>query len=127
MIARITIASTTRDVTSVYARRGRSRIHYRVVDVYEGDTLSEKRTRTSTRPLTLGQLETFFNGAWPLLAVLDMNFADTGYDLGEMPRLVDVDSQFCPDLEELYVQRITSWSQEQQTALELDQGVDREG
>jgi len=127
MIARITIASTARDVTSVYARRGRSRIHYRVVDEYEGDTLSEKRTRTSTRPLTLGQLETFFNGAWPLLAVLDMNFADTGYDLGEMPRLVDVDSQFCPDLEELYVQRITSWSQEQQTALELDQGVDREG
>ena len=127
MIARITIASTARDVTSVYARRGRSRIHYRVVDEYEGDTLSAKRTRTSTRPLTLGQLETFFNGAWPLLAVLDMNFADTGYDLGEMPRLVDVDSQFCPDLEELYVQRITSWSQEQQTALELDQGVDREG
>jgi len=38
MIARITIASTTQDVTSVYAGRGRDRIHYRVVDEYEGDT-----------------------------------------------------------------------------------------
>ena len=41
-IARITIASVTQDVTCVYARRGKNRIHYRVVDEYEGDTLSEK-------------------------------------------------------------------------------------
>lgn len=34
-IARITIASTTQDVTSVYARRGKNRIRYRVVDEYE--------------------------------------------------------------------------------------------
>ena len=39
-IARITIASTTQDVTSVYARRGKNRIRYRVVDEYDGDTLS---------------------------------------------------------------------------------------
>lgn len=38
-IARITIASTTRDVTSVYAKRGKHRIYYRVVDEYNGDTL----------------------------------------------------------------------------------------
>ena len=126
MIARITIASTTQDVTSVYARRGRGRIHYRVVDEYEGDTLFEKRTRISTRPLTLGQLESFFNGAWPLLAVLDMNFADTGYDLRKMLRFVDVDSQFYPDLEDLYVHRITSWAQRQRAALELDQEQDLE-
>ena len=126
MIARFTIASTTQDVTSVYARRARGRIHYRVVDEYEGDTLSEKRTRTSTRPLTLGQLESFFNGAWPLLAVLDMNFADTGYDLRKMLRFVDVDSQFYPDLEDLYIHRITSWAQRQRAALELDQEQDLE-
>jgi hypothetical protein len=52
-IARVTIASTTQDVTSVYARRTKHRIVYRVVDEYDGDTLSEKRTRTSIRPLTL--------------------------------------------------------------------------
>jgi hypothetical protein len=69
-IARITIASVTQDVTSVYARRGKNRIHYRVVDEYEGETLSGKDTRTSTRPLTLGQLEEFFNTAWSIFAVL---------------------------------------------------------
>jgi hypothetical protein len=58
-IAHITIASTTQDVTSVYARRRKNRIHYRVVDEYDGDTLPEKSTRTSTRPLTLGGLESF--------------------------------------------------------------------
>jgi hypothetical protein len=52
MIAGITIASTTQDVTCVYARRGKNRIHYRVVDEYQGDTLSDRQARTSVRPLT---------------------------------------------------------------------------
>ena len=43
-IARITIASTTQDVTSVYARRGKRRIYYRVVDEYEGETLDYEAT-----------------------------------------------------------------------------------
>src|SRR6185369_16293058 len=51
IVARFTIASVTQDVTCVYARRGRNRIHYRVVDEYGGDTLTDKTTRTSTRPL----------------------------------------------------------------------------
>jgi hypothetical protein len=49
-IARINIDSTTSDVTSVYAKAGKDRIRYRVVDEYNGDTLSEKRTRSSRRP-----------------------------------------------------------------------------
>ncbi len=49
-IARINIDSTTSDVTSVYAKAGKNRIRYRVVDEYNGDTLSEKRTRSSKRP-----------------------------------------------------------------------------
>jgi hypothetical protein len=71
IIARVVIASTTQDVTCVYARRGKHRIHYRVVDEYEGDTLSGRSARTSTRPLTLGQLEAFFNGAWSIFDVLE--------------------------------------------------------
>ena len=39
-IARISIRSTTGDVTSLYARRGEGCIHYRVVDEYGGDTLT---------------------------------------------------------------------------------------
>jgi hypothetical protein len=110
MIARITIASTTQDVTCVYARRGKNRIHYRVVDEYGGDTLSGRNTRTSVKPLTLGQLESFFTGAWPLFDVLEMNFGDDGYDLEPMQSfVVSVDSEFYPDLDWLYRWRIASW------------------
>jgi hypothetical protein len=72
-IARIEIASTTFDVTSVYARREDGRIHYRVVDEYGGDTLTDARERTSREPLTLGELYDFFMDAWPLGDVLEMN------------------------------------------------------
>jgi hypothetical protein len=75
-IARINIDSTTSDVTSVYAKAGKDRIRYRVVDEYNGDTLSEKRTRRSKRPLSLGELIEFLLGAWPLQEVLEMNELD---------------------------------------------------
>jgi hypothetical protein len=65
-IVRIDINSTTSDVTNVYARPGKDRIYYRVVDEYRGDTLTEKRTRSSKRPLSLGELITFFLAAWPV-------------------------------------------------------------
>ena len=114
MIARITIASTTQDVTCVYARRGKNRIHYRVVDEYGGDTLSGRNARTSIRPLTLGQLESFFTGAWSIFDVLEVNFGDDGYDLEEMQDfVVSVDSEFYPELGWLYRRRITSWAAEQ--------------
>jgi hypothetical protein len=119
MIASITIASVPRDVTSVYARRGKHRIHYRVVDEYDGDTLSEPRARTSTRPLTLGQLEVFFNGAWSLFGVLAMNFDD--YDVEEMLRfVVSVDSPFYPQIGQLYEQRIRAWASARRAELGLD-------
>ena len=78
-IARITIASVTQDVTSIYARRTKHRIVYRVVDEYGGETLAEKNTRSSKQPLTLVQLADFFLGGWDLLQVLEMNsFNDRG-------------------------------------------------
>lgn len=119
MIARITIASTTQDVTCVYARRCKNRIHYRVVDEYGGDTLSGRATRTSLRPLTLGQLEAFFSNAWPILDVLDCNFGDDGYD----PELMDdfvvsIDSQFYPEFDVLYRRKISDWGTEQRDLLQ---------
>ncbi len=75
-IARINIDSTTSDVTSVYAKAGKNRIYYRVVDEYNGDTLSDKHTRSSTRPLTLEELVEFFLGAWSLKDVLEGNDLD---------------------------------------------------
>jgi hypothetical protein len=76
-IARIEIDSTTCDVTSVYAHLDNSRIHYRVVDEYGGETLTETTERESTEPLTLGELGEFFLGAWPLLEVLSSFGTDT--------------------------------------------------
>ena len=57
----------------MYARREGGRIHYRVVDEYGGDTLTDARERTSLEPLTLGELYDFFLDAWPLGDVLEMN------------------------------------------------------
>ena len=102
-IARIEIASTTFDVTSVYARRAGSCIHYRVADEYEGDTLSDDRECSSNQPLTLGELETFFLGAWPFMDVLQMNFDD---DVEAMLGFFRAKSQFYPDLDKLLRQRV---------------------
>ena len=93
-IARITIASTTQDVTSVYARRGKNRIYYRVVDEYGGDTLNNP-TRTSTKPLTLKQLTEFFLNSWNLLECLDFNFESDGYPRDQVHSfIVDASSNF---------------------------------
>ena len=123
MIARITIASTTQDVTCVYARRGKGRIHYRVVDEYDGETLRERTTRTSNRPLTLGELESFFDRAWPIIFLFeDGEFGRDGYDLEEMLRfLVAVDSEFYPGIDALYRHRITEWALAKRAELGLDE------
>ena len=121
MIARTTIASTTQDVTCVYARRGGSRIHYRVVDEYGGGTLSERNKRTSVRPLTLGALEAFFNGAWSIFRSLDANFDHNGYDLDEMQAfVVGVESEFYPAFETLYRRRIADWAAKQHDSADQD-------
>ena len=75
-IARISIKSTTYDVTCVYARPVDGAIHYRVVDEYGGETLQGETEARTDRPMTLGEFTDFFLGAWPLLKVLKMNFAD---------------------------------------------------
>ena len=92
-IARIRINSTTDDVTSVYARLVGSRIAYRVVDEYEGDTLSGSARRISVRPLTIGQMIDFFLGAWDLYICLDCNFEG---DLEEMLGFFEGESEFYP-------------------------------
>jgi hypothetical protein len=119
MIARVTIASTTQDVTCVYARGRSGRIHYRVVDEYEGITLSAKSTRTSTRPLTLRGLDSFFFSAWSLLETLEANFGESGYDEDEMQAfVVEIGSSFYPDLDRLVRERISSWGAARRAEIE---------
>jgi hypothetical protein len=92
-IARIRINSTTGDVTSVYARLVGQRIAYRVVDEYQGDTLSGRAQRTSNRPLTMGQMIEFFLGAWDLYVCLDCNFEG---QLEEMLGFFEGESEYYP-------------------------------
>ena len=102
-IARIEIASTTFDVTCVFARAEKGLIRYRVVDEYEGDTLSGPNEMTSDRPLTLGELTDFFLNAWSLVDVLEMNFED---DVESALGFFIARSEFYPDLDTLCRQRV---------------------
>ena len=102
-IVRMAINSTTFGVTSVYARRGKSRIYYRVVDEYGGDTLSGPSTRSSIKPLNLGQLVEFFDRAWPLMEVLEMNFEG---DIDGMLGFFRAESVFSPQIDALYRIRV---------------------
>jgi hypothetical protein len=109
-IARITIESTTQDVTSVYARQVGRRIHYRVVDEYNGDTLEGSGTRTSTEPLSLEQLVDFFLSTWNLISCLDCNFEDDGYPPARIHRfVVDASSSFYAEFGDLVHARIDEW------------------
>ena len=102
-IARISIQSTTFDVTSVYARPENGVIHYRVVDEYGGDTLQSPAEATSTEPMTLGEFADFFLGAWPLVEVLESNFED---DVDGALGFFSADSDFYPELDRLCRQRV---------------------
>jgi hypothetical protein len=92
-IARISINSTTYDVTVLYARLVGQRIHYRVVDEYGGDTLEAKSTRTSIKPLTIGDMVSFFINAWDLLNCLECNY---GNDIEAMFAFFNGESEFYP-------------------------------
>ncbi len=97
-------------MTSVYARRGQNRIYYRAVDEYGGDTLAEKRARSSRQPLTLRELVDFFLGAWDLFGCLDANFAWEGYPVRDIHRfLLTLESDFYPDFEEEVRDRVYDW------------------
>ena len=116
-IARINIDSTTGDVTSVYAKAGKDRILYRVVDEYDGDTLTEKRTRSSKRPLSLGELIEYFLGAWPLKEVLEMNELDReGAQDFTRPS-----SEFYPQFEAAIRARIDGWYPEEEQPEDEDE------
>jgi hypothetical protein len=93
----------------VYAKRGSERIHYRVVDEYEGITLDE-RSRTSIRPLTLIELFDFFIKGWDLFCCLEANFGEHGYHREEVQGfIVDASSSFYAEFGDLVTQRVDAW------------------
>ena len=102
-IARISIKSTTYDVTCVYARPDDGAIHYRVVDEYGGDTLQGTAEARTDRPMTLGEFADFFLGAWPLSDGLEMNFEN---DRAASLDFFSAESEFYPDFDRLCRQRV---------------------
>ena len=77
---------------------------------------------TLPEPLTLRQLEAFFNGAWSVFEVLEQNFGEDGFDFNQMLDFVQIDSEFYPELGDLYRERITTWAAQQRAA--TGQGAD---
>lgn len=102
-IARISIQSTTFDVTSVYAKPVDGAIHYRVVDEYGGDTLQGPSEATTPAPMTLGEFAEFFLTAWPLIDMLEMNYED---NVDGALGFFSADSDFYPDLDRLCRQMV---------------------
>lgn len=111
-IARVTIASTTQDVTAVYARPGKHCIRYRVVDEYEGTSLCSSGRRWSRRPLTLDALVSFLDSAWPIRQLLGGISLRQGESCIErmLAFVTSVESEFYPQIEALYRQRIVEWA-----------------
>ena len=101
-IARISIKSTTFDVTCVYARPVEGAIHFRVVDEYGGDTLQHPAEAQTDKPMTLGEFADFFLRAWPLIDLLDMYFEN---DQSGALDFFSADSEFYPDFDSLCRQR----------------------
>ena len=104
-IARISILSTTMDVTCVYAKPVQGKIKLRIVDEYEGDTLSFPTEVTVEKPMTLGEFADFFLTGWPLMDVLEMNFeTDVESALG----FFRAQSKYYSDLDALCRERVIS-------------------
>jgi hypothetical protein len=108
-IARIVIRSSTYDVTCVYALPLGRRIQYRIVDEYDGETLSEPVVRISNKPLTQGALINFFLQGWDLLGVLEYNFG-AGYPEDDVLDFIEqASSDFYPDFGALVRTRVYRW------------------
>ena len=92
------LRNLTFDVTCLFAKQNNGRILYRVVDEYEGDTLTGSSEMTSDKPLTLGEMADFFLEAWSLIDVLEMNFEG---DVKSALEFFTAKSEFYPDFDRL--------------------------
>lgn len=97
-IARITLNSTTMDVTCVYASPHRDGVFYRLVDEYGGETLSGETEFTQSGNLSLKELVGFFLAGWDLRACLECNFDNWGYQAEEVHAFVySISSDYFPE------------------------------
>jgi hypothetical protein len=109
-VARVTINSTTWDVTSVYATQTSRGTLLRVVDEYEGQTITGCDTLLVRKPLTLLKFMHFFFSGWNLLQCLDYNYRDRGFPEDEIHEFVmDATSDFYAEFEPAVHMYINWW------------------
>ncbi len=112
-IALLSLESVTGDVIAVTARRRGSRIVYRIEDEYE--THFHFKPKTSTRPLSMGELVALLDGATGHLAgATGLTSAYRNYNATwtNPERLVDfviVTSVFYPELQAYYEEEAVEW------------------
>ena len=114
-IARIDMASVTRDVIAIRARPDRRAILYRVVDEYDNDY--DLRFWRSTRPLTLAELVHFMDhasreGIGLGVGFLDFMVRDQGCELEDYVDFQTFSSEFYPQFGDHYQGAIDAWVQE---------------
>ena len=113
-IALISLASVTGDVIAITARRRGARIVYRIVDEY--DTRFRFKPKTSTQPLSMGELVALIDGATGHLdgdakgltgAYRSYNL--DGCDAADLVDFVTVSSPFYPELQAYYAEEAGEW------------------
>jgi hypothetical protein len=113
-IARLSIASTTGDVTSVRARKDGNLIRLQIVDEYETEYSFEPTT--SDRPLSLGELIDLIDSATHEDAVstglvkdIAMLWLNGVVDNADIRDGIKMTSAFYPQLQAYYERRLDSW------------------
>ena len=112
-IARITLNSTTLDVTCVYASPHSEGVLYKVVDEYGGETLSGEIEMTTSGPISLKHLVEFFVAGWDLRSCLECNFHNWGYEADAVHDFVySISSDYYPEFGAAVRHTIDEWLEE---------------
>jgi hypothetical protein len=114
-IARVTLASTTMDVTSIRAHKVGGGYEYRVVDEYEDERETEfdVQPKSSDEPLTLGQVIDIIETCELVSGPRDMNL-EGGATAEEIFNFATVTSVFYPSLEVFFSEANEAWLKEKQ-------------
>src|SRR5262249_36592330 len=131
----VTLASVTGDIISIRARRQGARIHFRIVNEYDDETVYYCEPQNSARPLTMGELVDLIDnargeGMYPddgtglTAAWRDFHVANGSSPPEDMVDFVRVSSEFYPDLHHYSQAEAAAWLQERLAAFEVEDGDD---
>jgi hypothetical protein len=110
-IARVTLASTTMDVTSIRAQKSDSGYEFRIVDEYENEFEFEQKT--SETPITMKELVGIIDGCELVTGPRDMNL-EGGCTPEEIYSFATVTSVFYPELAAYYSEANDVWLEDKQ-------------